>query len=204
MKMGQVHLMNKGVMAVMSRKSGQKPLKDIIAIFVEGPTEKEYFTQLVQQKNLGGATALRVDVLSGSGDYVDKAENHIKSSSKYKNTNITKKILVFDTNHKNATLLQQLFSKAGKKGYEIAFSNASFEVWLLAHFNLMTPKITSESNLEDKLSACLKAKYKKGNSNQIAKIIKGLEKAFQNTSNINNKATNQQSTTVGVIIKSLL
>ena len=96
----------------MARVKKERPLKKLIAIFVEGPTEKDYFEQLKQQKHLGGATAVRIDTLSGSGDYVDKAEKQIKSSPLFRKRNVTQKVLVYDANHASEKVLQSLFEKA--------------------------------------------------------------------------------------------
>ncbi|MCT0021425.1 RloB family protein [Weissella cibaria] len=188
----------------MARVKKERPLKKLIAIFVEGPTEKEYFEQLKQQKNLGGATAVRIDTLSGSGDYVDKAEKQIKSSPLFRKRNVTQKVLVYDANHASEKVLQSLFEKARRKGYDVAFSNVSFEVWLLAHFQVMTDKVISEERLVKLLSNHLNEGYGKGNPNHIAKILKGLESAHINTVTINDISFQRQATSVGKIIEGLL
>lgn len=187
----------------MVRQKKNIPLKPITAILVEGETEEEYFHQLAQIKNWSSAIPQKIDILSGNGDYVDKADRMLQTGKKLKGVQIPKKIIVFDANHQSENQLNTLVKKAIKHGYIVAFSNASFEVWLLAHFQPMTSGLIDERELTRKLTKALGKPYKKSDSNQIATILKGLESAHVNTERINKLTVKAQSTTVGDVIKKL-
>ncbi|UUE17032.1 RloB family protein [Leuconostoc mesenteroides] len=183
----------------MARISQKRPLLNKILIFVEGPTESNYFEQLRQNKNISNATVVKI--LNGQGDYVDKAEQQIKSFKK--SFEINRKILVFDANHQSNSNLQKLITKAKSKGYEVAFSNTCFEVWLLSHFEKMTTGVIEEKKLCKKITLHLKTKYKKADTNQLATIMSHINNAFTNTATINQVSFTRQSTNVGDIISTL-
>lgn len=183
----------------MSRTSRKKPLLEKILIFAEGPTEVNYFEQLRQNKNISNATV--VQILKGAGDYVDKAEQNMNSfKTKFV---VNRKILVFDANHQSSVNLTKLVNKAYTKGYEVAFSNTCFEVWLLSHFETMTPSVIDEKKLCKQLTSHLKTKYKKADTNQLAQIVNNIDIAQINTASINKISYNWQSTNVGALIATL-
>lgn len=184
----------------MSRKSKNKPLKEKVAIFVEGPTEKNYLVQIKQDYNFSNASIIKV--FSGQGDYVDKAESKCKELSK--KYSLKNKVLFFDTNHKNQDEINSLLKKAEDKKYQVAFSNTCFEVWLLGHFEPMTQSLISEKNLINKLNGHLKKPYEKANANQLALIASNFNNAIENTSSIVSYSYEFQSTNVGEIIKKLI
>ncbi|WP_312398989.1 RloB family protein [Leuconostoc lactis] len=184
----------------MARISKQRPLLEKILIFAEGETEVNYFEELRQKKNISNATVVKI--LDGQGDYVDKAER--KRKQLIKRYEIKNKILVFDANHESPKNLDKLIIKAKDKGYEVAFSNTCFEVWLLSHFESMTPAIIAEKELCKKLTKYLKVQYKKADTNQLAKIADRFRHAGQNTSTISQISFTSQATNVGAVINNTL
>ncbi|MGL4267970.1 MAG: hypothetical protein ACRCR7_12710 [Weissella cibaria] len=68
----------------MVRQKKNIPLKPITAILVEGETEEEYFHQLAQIKNWSSAIPQKIDILSGNGDYVDKADRMLQTGKNLK------------------------------------------------------------------------------------------------------------------------
>lgn len=96
--------------------------------------------------------------------------------------------------------LDTMFSKAMKEKFVIDFSNITFEVWLLAHFEFMTLHLISKQGLKDKLSRYLQAEYIKANSDQLEKIIEHLDVASKNSAPISKVDFYGQSTNIGAMI----
>jgi hypothetical protein len=187
----------------LSRSRREIAPKKLIAIFVEGETEKAYFEELRQRKNLGNVS-VKVEKFTGVGDYVDKVSHQLRKSSKFVNKDVVQTYLVFDANHESVDNLRAVLDKAASKGFKVAFSNVSFEVWLLCHYRCMGAGVLAESVLNKYLSEELGIPYKKGDSNQISRIMENFDIAFLNVGHINAVSLEKQSTNVGEIILELL
>lgn len=87
-----------------------------------------------------------------------------------------------------------------KEKFVIGFSNITFEVWLLAHFEFMTSHLISKQGLKDKLSRYLQAEYIKANSDQLEKIIEHLDGALKNSAPISKVDFYGQSTNIDAMI----
>ena len=93
-----------------------------------------------------------------------------------------------------------MFKGAESEKFEIGFSNISFEVWLLAHFEKMTMKNLSKSKLKHKLSSYLEEDYVKANYSQLEKISEKVEKAIENSSDISKIDYDRQCTNLGELV----
>ena len=89
---------------------------------------------------------------------------------------------------------------------DLVVSNVCFEVWLLAHFQKMTPGLKEKRWLNQKLGQYLGEEYIKGDSAQIEKILDDdkVFTAIKNTEEISSINCASQSTNIGVIVKRVI
>lgn len=204
----------------MSRQRKKRPVKEKILFFVEGTTEKNYFEELFFIHDLH--TAKASVIMEGSGDWVDKTARIIKNthSHRYKSDSGTKIYIIFDKdNYKDEEIAKMREKATSLKGIkkascQVCVSNCSFEVWLLAHYEKMTPKVieyssTWQKNLEQKLTKYLGEKYVKEESTNTKLIKKILANnkvyaAINNTQSIAVYSDTTQSTDINLMIKSLI
>ncbi|WP_171333396.1 RloB family protein [Enterococcus cecorum] len=105
------------------RPSKGKKLKKGILIYSEGQTERIYFEALNRRFNASNIKVKPISIERQSKALVTKALKRIKKNEDSKNLNIEQAISLANK------------SKLGIKGQlKIGFSNESFEVWLLSHF----------------------------------------------------------------------
>lgn len=187
----------------MARNRGGKIEKQKVFIFVEGETEQKYFDFLRQKLRLHNVK-IKTIVLNNSGQtWIEKAKRFIKNDSKLKIDSATKLFVVFDKDEISASGIEKMLKKAKEESFEVGFSNTSFEVWLLAHFEEMTPKLLSKEILKKKLGNHLKNEYIKADTSQLETIINNFEKAVKNTSQIAEINFEYQSTTIGSLISKI-
>lgn len=110
-------------------------------------------------------------------DWVNKAINMMKNNPKLRPDTETKILIIFDKDDHPKSVITNMMKKAKKMENRVAtcklgISNISFEVWLLAHYEKITPGIKSQSELCYQLSRCLNDQYIKANSGQIETILK--------------------------------
>ncbi|GGG35046.1 RloB-like protein [Lactobacillus apis] len=204
----------------MSRSRKKRPVKEKILFFVEGTTEKNYFDELFFIYNLRTAKATKI--MKGSGDWVDKTASFIKNTpdNRYKSDSETKIYIIFDKDGYDDKRIAKMREKATslkgikKASCQVCVSNCSFEVWLLAHYEKMTPKVIESSsiwqkNLKRKLTEHLGEEYVKVESTNTKLIRKILEDdkvydAINNTQSIAVYSDTNQSTDITSIIKNLI
>ena len=80
-----------------------------------------------------------------------------------------------------------------------------FEVWLLAHIEVMKPGIIPRAKLNSKLTKFLKEDYDKTNQKQILRIINEAEPNYidtliSNTNSINSISYSKQCTNFGILL----
>ena len=76
----------------------------------------------------------------------------------------------------------------------------TFEVWLLAHFEEVTPRLLSKVALKNKLGIHLQTEYVKADSDQLEKIVKNYDMAVKNAEGISKVDFEHQSTNIGALI----
>ena len=144
---------------------------------------------------------IRTLILNNSGrTWIDKAKRLLQNDPKLSRDKQTDVFVVFDKDEITVEELKAMFSKAVKENFTIGFSNITFEVWLVAHFEPMTSHLISKQGLKDKLSRYLQAKYIKANSDQLEKIIENLDVALKNSALISKVDLCGQSTNIGEMI----
>ncbi len=184
----------------MARNKKGRKEKRKVYILVEGETEQKYFDFLRQKFRLSNVK-IRTLILNNSGrTWIDKAKRLLQNDPKLSRDKQTDVFVVFDKDEITVEELKAMFSKAVKENFTIGFSNITFEVWLVAHFEPMTSHLISKQGLKDKLSRYLQAKYIKANSDQLEKIIENLDVALKNSALISKVDLCGQSTNIGEMI----
>ncbi|WP_370561536.1 RloB family protein [Lactiplantibacillus plantarum] len=194
----------------MSRSKKKRPLKPKIVFFVEGDTEKAFFVSLAQHYRLTAAKVIRILNCSGK-DWVDKATSMMKNDPNCKPSVNTQFYIIFDRDNLSQQQIQTMQAKVKRLNCtgikcNIGISNHNFEVWLLAHFKLVTSHSMSPAQLCQELSNCLGQSYQKANPVQIEKILSNdkVHNAIANSRSITPFMYAKQSTDIGTIIKNIL
>lgn len=130
----------------MARKTNTIPIRNKFYIITNGrETEKNYFELLKSKKSIYDVSIefQNADPLG----LVNYAIDHINGANQV--------WIVFDVDntHKDNRLIPAI-NKAEKNGIKYAFSNVSFEVWLVSHFEIIEKEMT-ETKLENVLSEYL-------------------------------------------------
>ncbi|MCJ0932942.1 RloB family protein [Virgibacillus halodenitrificans] len=180
-------------MAYPSRRTKNKKINKDIYIFCEGTeTEKNYFNALKQLIKL---PTLKVKV-KGTGQsnkkLLDYAVNHTKSKN-----NINSIWIVYDKDHIHIQEIKHTFKLANKKGIEVAFSNFSFEIWLLLHYEKIDPFHNYDKNIVyKKLQQYLGLKdaYEKHKSDvmMLTSIAKNYKTAIKNNLELIEKGSSSE------------
>lgn len=189
----------------MSRMRNKRKLKPKIIFLVEGKSEKVFFEMLAQKYKLTASKVVKI--LDGTGhDFVDKAKSKL-TDPQLKADNDSNLSDVYSREKSN---INELFSKAQKvtkvESCDLVISNICFEVWLLAHFQKMTPGLKNTKWLNQKLGQYLGEEYIKGDSSQIEKILDDdkVFTAIKNTEKISSINCTCQSTNIGVVVSSVI
>lgn len=184
----------------MARNKKGRKEKRKVYILVEGETEQKYFDFLRQKLRLSNVKIRTLILNNSSRTWIDKAKRLLQNDPKLSRDKQTDVFVVFDKDEITVEELKAMFSKAIKEKFTIGFSNITFEVWLVAHFEPMTSHLISKQGLKDKLSRYLQAKYIKANSDQLEKIIENLDVALKNSALISKVDLCGQSTNIGEMI----
>lgn len=211
----------------MSRKKRHLKVGAKIFFFVEGYTEENYFRKLIQYyklytastKALFNDSAKKIKVMDGNGDWVEYTKKILTKDPKFRPDSGTRIFIIFDKDQISDKKIDKMLKDAanltinGSK-CQIGLSNCSFEVWLLAHFQKMTPKPIEfskrwQEQLEESLGKYLGKKYKKNkivNNKQMEKILSENKvfEAIKNTEKISKISLDKQSTNIGPIVSDIL
>jgi hypothetical protein len=180
-------------------KKGKKEKRKIF-ILVEGETEQKYFDFLRQKLRLSNVK-IKTVVLDNSGvNWIEKAKRLTQNDGHFRRDKTTEIFVVFDKDEFSTDELNRMFKRAEEETFEIGFSNLTFEVWLLAHFEKLTPGLLSKGALKNKLGKHLESEYVKANSDQLEKLIQNYQAAVKNTEAISEVDFSKQSTNIGSLI----
>ncbi|GFH39971.1 RloB family protein [Pseudolactococcus insecticola] len=187
----------------MTRNKKGKKGKRKIFILVEGKTEQMYFDCLRQQLRLSNVK-IKTTVMKNSGrTWIEKAKLLIENDPSFRRDKATEVFVVFDKDEFTSNELKQMFKRAEEENFGIGFSNATFEIWLLAHFEAVTAKVLSKAAITNKLEVHLKNDYIKADSDQLDKMIKNLDLAVKNARSISEINFESQSTNIGELISNI-
>ena len=114
------------------RNTGFKKNRQSLMVFCEGETEEGYFTGFrVRAKTMKGGSALTV---------VEESIRWIKYHNASKR--IDQFWVVFDKDESTDEEFNQAIRKAEENGLRVAYSNESFELWILMHFEHVSSEIS--------------------------------------------------------------
>ena len=187
----------------MARSRKGKKGKRRVFLLVEGKTEQKYFESLCQKLRLSNVR-IRAVVLKNSGEnWIDKAKNLLKNDHKLGYDKKAEVFIIFDKDEYESEKLNKMFKDAQKENFQIGFSNVAFEVWLLAHFEQLTPRLLTTSKLKEKLGKHLSHNYKKTDSSQLEKIVENYETAITNADRVSMIDFKYQCTNIGSVIRKI-
>lgn len=171
----------------MSRKVNLRQIKNKFYIITNGrETEKNYFELIKAKKSI-----YEVIVEFQNEDSLGLVNYAIE-----KKKDANQVWIVFDIDNEKDNKLSQAISKADKNDINYAFSNISFEVWLVFHFMKIESEKT-EKELEKNLSKYLSGQkngleYEKNNKETLKKyFIPNYKNAVENSKIVYQKYNNE-------------
>lgn len=190
-------------------KSRDKQLKNLL--IVDGETEEVYFKNILQRYKMSAKDVKRV--APSGGQAVSFGMNEANSFETAMRKQYSNYYIIIDRDNISRAEFEHIRREADQRqNVTLIFSNVSFEVWLLAHYQRMTDRPV-DANVDNawyrqELSNCLDEPYKKGDSVQLDKIISSAEHpidtAFSNTSAIQELDYDYQCTNVGPFLRQLV
>lgn len=190
-------------------KSRVKQLKNLL--IVDGDTEERYFKNILQRYNMSAKDVKRV--APSGGQAVSFGMNEANSFETAMRKQYSNYYIIIDRDNISRAEFEHIRREADQRqNVTLIFSNVSFEVWLLAHYQRMTDRPV-DANADNAwyrqvLSIYLNEHYKKSNSAQLDKIISSakhpIETAFNNTRAIQKLSYDNQCTNVGPFLRQLV
>ena len=185
----------------MSREPKGKRAKKVFYIITEGKTEEGYISVFTQKYRCSGVKIINIKPCGAQ--IIHRASDVWKKNKTYRE-NPGPKGVIIDKDALTEDEFNNILKDAEDKDINVFFSNSAFEVWLLAHYELITIGILSSSKLKEKLSRHLSQDYKKGDAGQLKKIAAYFDQAIENTKNVCEISYHTQCTNVGELCLSLL
>lgn len=159
---------------ISARKSGYRTPRKVVLIVCEGErTEPSYFEEFPLLKNIReihGAGANTLSVVREAIKIRDKG-------------NFGEVWCVFDRDSFPANNVVKAFALAKKEGIKIAFSNESFELWYLLHFQYLDTAITRRAYCK-KLGVLLGSEYKKNDATMYRQLLPRQATAIKNAKSL--------------------
>lgn len=128
------------------RKANARNLKERIVIYCEGQTEKQYFDML--SKKYRGITintkriGVKTKVMGNTAPIhlVNEAIKNLQSDKK--DYQIDQAYVVFDNDDHTPAEITEAIHLATKHQFEVIYSNISFDLWILLHFQPVNNHMT--------------------------------------------------------------
>jgi len=190
------------------RRSQNRKLRTLIVIFTEGVTEKIYFGKLSQKYK----RKIKIETIHDGNqglNAVEEAEKTLGNSKnlKFKDSQIEQVYLIFDKDHLSLQNLREAKKEADRLDYKIGFSNESFELWILSHFQCVTKKHDNKE-LKQEISKQINRKYDdrtKTDDQLISSLVEDIDRALKNTSSFSKELVLDENpyTNLGWLIKEI-
>lgn len=114
------------------RGAGIRKHRQSILVFCEGETEGGYFTGFrVRVKTMKGGSA--ISIVEDSNRWL----RHFKAKERFDQL-----WLVFDKDDSSDEEFNQAILQAEEYGFQVAYSNESFELWILMHFEQVNSELS--------------------------------------------------------------
>lgn len=190
-------------------RSKVKQLKNLL--IVDGDTEERYFKNILQRYNMSAKDVKKVS--PSGGQAISSGMSEARSFETAMRKQYSNYYIIIDRDYLSRDEFERIRREANQRqDVTLIFSNVSFEVWLLAHYQRMTSRPVDadadNARYRRELSNCLDEPYKKGYSVQLDKIISSAEHpidtAFNNTSAIQELSYDNQCTNVGPFLRQLV
>jgi hypothetical protein len=172
----------------MARKTGGRVEKKAVLIALEDEaSSKYYFQSLVKDKSLSGQIIFATHKGSQPSQVLNALKKH-KKGDKHKKNKKNPKVTFYETewiviDRDNHKCFFSTIKEAQEKNICIAFSNESYELWLLLHFKLVSLH-THRDNLTSELNKIFLDKFQMNyekSSQDIYLLVRNLQKvAIQN------------------------
>ena len=152
----------------MRKRHNKEDLQRIIWVYTEGKTEKTYLSKL--RTRSGKRTKVKVTQINKNKlEFIKKiiaTRDDNEGNNNFKEKDVIWAVMDIDMEGRESrNKLKQAFELAKKEGIELAYSNNSFEIWPLLHFeDVKINQKMGNKDLEDKLQKHLDGKYKKDGS----------------------------------------
>lgn len=184
----------------MSRSSKGKCAKKSFYIITEGKTEEIYFSEFRKKYRCNAITIKRIKPCSRQ--IISRAKSVWRNEG-FSSSNYNKQVIVIDKDALSEDDFDTILKQAVDSKIDVVFSNSAFEVWLLAHFELITNRVLSVNELKNRLSSYLRGEYKKTDTGQLRKIVEHFDQAVENTKDVCEVSYHTQCTNVGELCQSL-
>ncbi len=165
---------------ITSRRESSKSRRKVFLIVCEGSkTEPNYFAAFRLPKNV-------VDIEgcgANTGTVVKEAER-LASEKEYDEV-----WCVFDRDSFLPNRVNSAIAKAEQKGFKVAFSNESFELWYVLHFCYLDAELNRHQYCQ-KLSELLGENYEKNSRHMYERLIKLQPAAIKNAKLLERKILN--------------
>lgn len=193
-------------MSTFSRKTSGRKINKVIRIFTEGEkTEPNYFGAIKTELRLS-----EIDIkIHGIGDHTMSLVDYVINEKKKEDDMYpTEWWVVFDKD--DHSHFNQSIEKAQSNGIQVAYSNESFELWFILHYDYLDSALTREK-INEKLEQKLGRKYAKSfdiypvikdKESEAIRNAKNLEKMYDESSIISFEKRNP-STTVYKLVEAL-
>ncbi|GAA5363018.1 hypothetical protein GKS17_00700 [Streptococcus uberis] len=175
-----------------------------IHMYTEGQTEVLYFNQLKKHFRVKSGKKLTVKQINKQGL---KLFHHVKTLYRKHDFKVspTDIILVVDKDQTSISELEQLKESCNQKGYQLMFSNHSFELWILLHFEKVSTYMENP-DLIKKLNKLVGGKYQKTDNRFVEKLVITVQKAIEHSKEMSPEIQDFKQnpyTNVGKIIPTL-
>lgn len=166
----------------MSRKrSQQKPNPPQIHIFTEGYTEKYYLELLRQHVNIKGRKQCQIFASKKQGIAM-----YHEVQKKYSSHNFVVSpidiYLVMDKDDISEGEIKDVKKRCDQSQYDFIYSNESFELWLLLHFERVS-RYYNRAGLKRRLEDKFGGEYKKTDKKLLKEIAEKYCEAIKNSDN---------------------
>lgn len=159
---------------IFPRKSGFRNQRKVVLIVCEGErTEPSYFEGFPLPKKVRDICGVGANTLS-----VVKEAIIIRNKGRFNEV-----WCVFDRDSFSNRRVLAAFDLAQKENIKIAFSNESFELWYLLHFQYLDTEITRADYCK-KLTGLLGGKYQKNDATMYQQLLPLQATAIKNAKNL--------------------
>lgn len=163
------------------RQAIARKLDPYVTIYVEGETEKLYFSRFRQIFQFSGPEIVcYTGAKLGIVDWVIKKQRQMPKAEK----EASYVFILLDLDVFTENEYDQICKEAKKEGFRVFGCKPSFEIWLMAHHEQIKPSMSKETILR-KLDTAFGGKYRKTHP-QIGELADDYKKAITNVRLIKN------------------